>query len=80
MGEEIYTAIKEMKNGKATGVDDIPAEFLKLLDDETMERLSDLCKRIYVTCIWPEDFTRAVMISIPKKVHAVECSDYRTIS
>ena len=80
LDEEIYTAIKEMKNEKATGVDDIPAEFLKLLDDETMERLSDLCKRIYETGIWPEDFTRAVMIPIPKKVHAVECSDYRTIS
>jgi hypothetical protein len=35
---------------------------------------------IYNTGIWPEDFTKSVMIPIPKKANAVECSDYRTIS
>ena len=45
-----------------------------------MERLTDLCKQIYKTGIWTEDFTRTVMIPIPKKENAIECSDYRTIS
>ena len=30
--------------------------------------------------IWPSDFTRVVMIPLPKKMNAVECSDHRTIS
>ena len=30
--EEICAAMTELKSGKAAGVDDIPAEFLKLLD------------------------------------------------
>jgi hypothetical protein len=29
---------------------------------------------------WPDDFTRTVMIPLPKKNNAVNCSDYRTIS
>ena len=29
---------------------------------------------------WPEDFTKVMMIPIPKKTNAVECADYRTIS
>jgi len=78
--EEIYAAIAEMKNGKAAGVDDIPAEFLKLLEGKTMQKLVDLCKEIYEKGIWPEDFTRIVMIPIPKKTNATECADYRTIS
>lgn len=78
--DEIYEAIKGMKNGKAAGIDEIPAEFLKMLEGETMTRIVNLCKEIYKTGIWPDDFTKSVVIPIPKKTNAVECSDYRTIS
>ena len=78
--DEIHAAIKEMKNGKVAGVDDIPAEFLKLLDERPMEILTEVCVHIYETGIWPEDFTKSVMIPIPKKAKAVDCADYRTIS
>ena len=78
--DEIYSAIQEMKNGKAVGVDDIPAELIKMLDGVALEKLVDLCKRIYETGEWPEDFTRVAMIPIPKKANAVECAENRTIS
>src|SRR5688572_11401602 len=78
--EEIRAAITELKSGKAAGVDDIPAEFLKVLDGRAMTKLVELCKEIYETDIWPEDFTRVVMIPIPKKNNATDCADYRTIS
>ena len=48
-------------------MDDIPAEFLKLLDERALEILTELCVNIYETGIWPEDFTKSVMIPIPKK-------------
>src|SRR6476469_6734324 len=35
---------------------------------------------MYVKGIWPSDFTRVVLIPLQKKMHAVECSDHRTIS
>ena len=69
-----------MRNRKATGIDDIPAEFLKLLEGEAQERLVELCKEIYNTGMWPEDFVKTVMIPLPKKVNAVDCADFRTIS
>ena len=80
LNDEIHAAIKEMKNGKAVGIDDIPAEFLKMLDEGAMKKMCELCARIYETGIWPGDFTKVVMIPIPKKANAVECADYRTIS
>jgi len=80
MDDEIHAAIKEMKKGKAVEIDDIPAEFLKLIDERTMKRLTELCKNIYESGTWPEDFTKVVMIPLQKKVNAVECADYRTIS
>ena len=78
--EEILAAIQEIKKGKAVGVDDIPAEFLNLLNEDNMEKVVDLCRLIYETGVWPEDFTRAILIPIPKKANAVECADHRTIS
>jgi endonuclease/exonuclease/phosphatase family metal-dependent hydrolase len=77
---EIRAAIHEMKNGKAVGVDGIPAEFLKMLSDIPMKCLIRICREMYETGKWPEDFTKVVMIPIPKKQNAVDCADHRTIS
>ena len=77
---EITEAIKEMKNNKGEGIDGIPGEFWKNLGPEGLKVLTELCKNIYATGIWSSDFTRAVIIPLPKKVNAVECTDYRTMS
>ena len=61
-------------------MDDVPAEFLKMLEGEALKRLVELCMEIYNTGKWPEDFTKSIMIPIPKKANAVDCADYRTIS
>ena len=77
---EIQAAIKEMKKKKAVGADDIPAEFLKILGEEVYSHLEKICKKMYVTGMWPQDFTKVVMIPLQKKPNATECADHRTIS
>ena len=37
-----------------------------------------LCERIYKEGIWPEDFTKAGLIPLPKKMNAMACEDHRT--
>ena len=54
-------------------------KFLKLLDERAQEILMELCVDIFETGIWPEDFTKSVMIPIPKKAKAINCVDYITI-
>src|SRR6266576_1795586 len=78
--EEVILAIKEMKNGKAVGIDEIPIEVLKCLDDRGIQEIVKLCNRIYTTGEWPKDFVRTVMIPIPKKQGTRKCEEYRTIS
>jgi hypothetical protein len=39
MRGEIYYAIKCMKKGKTAGIDDVPAEFLKTTEGETLNKL-----------------------------------------
>ena len=80
LDSEIEEAIKAMKKRKAEGCDSIPAELLQNLGDKAMREMKDICKEIYSTGIWPEDFLKTVMIPIKKKPLAVDCSDHRTIS
>ena len=49
LGDEIRTAIKELRKKKAVGVDEISAEFLKILGEEAYVYLEKICKKMYVT-------------------------------
>lgn len=72
--DEILKALESLSNGKAEGIDDIPGGSLKELDSTAKECLVELCKYIYNTKIWPEDFTQAVIITLAKKQNANACS------
>ena len=80
LASEIEAAIKEMKNGKAVGIDEIPAEFLKALGGEAEKHMTEMCQEMYRSGCWPDDFKKVIMIPLPKKQNATECSDHRTIS
>lgn len=77
---ELRGAIEDLKKGKAVGCDGIPAEIIKALGGDAQEYLMGMCRRMYDTGKWPEEFTRIVMIPLPKKPNARECADFRTIS
>ena len=78
--DEIRAAIKEIKKGKVVGVDEIPAEFFKMMGEEAYLHLQRICKKMYATGTWPEDFTKVVMVPLQKKQNATECADHRTLS
>ncbi|PNF26114.1 hypothetical protein B7P43_G04456 [Cryptotermes secundus] len=59
---EVEKAIKEMRKGKATGDDDVPADVLKLLGEGGLKTLTKLMNTIYETVEWPKDFTEVTMI------------------
>ena len=42
--------------------------------------LHSVCQQIWTTQQWPQDWKRSVLIPIPKKRNAKECSNYPTIS
>ena len=69
-----------MKDGKAPGEDGITTEMLKILEEFTIDKLTDLFNDIYNTGYLPEELAKSVYIPLPKKAKAVECGDHRTIS
>jgi len=78
--EEVATAIKELKNNMAEGIDEIPAELLKCMGNTAVKVFTRLCQKIYETGKCPADFLQTVIIPLKKKPNATKCSDFRTIS
>ena len=51
---------------KASGGDGIPVELFQILKDGTVKVLHPICKQIWKTQQWPQDWKRSVFIPIPK--------------
>ena len=66
--EEVATAIKELKNNKAEGIDEIPAELLKCMGNMAVKVFAHLCQKIYETGKWTADFLQTVIIPLLRNV------------
>ena len=77
---EINWALGSILTNKASGSDGIPAKLFQILKDGAMRELHSICKYIWKTQQWPQDWKRSVSISIPKKGNAKECSNCHIIA
>jgi hypothetical protein len=71
---EVEKAIKEMRDKKAAGDDDVPVKALKLLGDDGLNLLAQLISNIYESGEWPTDFTEVTMVALKKKPKATKCT------
>ena len=78
--EEISLAISQLKSGKAPGIDDITAEFLKLGGGTTVQWLSSLFTSIWNHGTVPSDWRKRLIIPLHKKGSRTECDNYRGIA
>jgi hypothetical protein len=76
----VEKAIKEMRDMKATGDDDVPGDVLILLGEDGLKLMTQLVNSIYVTGEWSRDLIEITMIALKKKPKAIKCRDHRTIS
>ena len=75
---EIRKAIKPLKNGKAAGPDDIPAETIKADMDTAVNILHGLFSKIWKEGKAPAEWKAGIIIKLPKK-DLGDCSNYRGI-
>ena len=80
MKEEVEAAIRSLPVDKAPGADNIPAELLKYGGKELVALITSLCQKIWETKTWPDEWTRSLVIPLPKKGNPRKCQNYRTIS
>ena len=78
--DEVKRALKKMKNGKACGPDEIPAEVWKSLGEEGVDVLWDLMQKIYQEEKMPEEWRDSVIVPIYKEKGDIQdCGNYRGI-
>ena len=61
-------------------MDNVPAELIKCLGDNTRKQLNTLDNLIYTSGKWPTDFTVSRVVTFPKKPNTKRCEEHRTIS
>ena len=77
---EVKWALGSITMNKASGGDRIPVELVQILKDDTVKVLHSICQQIWKTQQWPQEWKRSVLVPIPKKGKAKECSNYCTIA
>ena len=79
--EEVREAIKNLKIGKAPGVDGITAEMLKYGEGAVIEWMHIICSLAWKEGRVPSDWTKAIIVPVYKgKGSRSECGNYRGIS
>ena len=67
---EVKWALESITTNKASGGYGIPAELLQVLKDDALKVLHSVCQQIW----WPQGRKGSVLIPIPDKGNAKECS------
>ena len=65
---------------KVSGGDGVSAELFQILKDDGIKVLPSICQQIWKTQQWSQNWKMSVLIPIPKKGNAKECSNYCTIA
>ena len=76
---KVKWALRSIIKNKASGGDAITVELFQIPEDDAVKVLHSICQQIWKTQQWPQDWKRSVLIPIPKKSSAKECSNYSTI-
>ena len=78
--EEVEHALKEMKNGKAPGDDELPIEIFMAAGVEGMHWLKIILNTAWRQEKVPADWQKAIVCPIYKKGEKSNCANYRGIS
>ncbi|XP_022796524.1 uncharacterized protein LOC111334977 [Stylophora pistillata] len=77
---EISSAIRKMKDGKAAGTDNIPAEAFKADINTTTEVLHELFKSIWEDEKSPTEWKEGLIVKLSKKGNLRDCDNHRGIT
>lgn len=78
--QEVRSAIKALKNGKACGIDQIHAEMLKADLDTSTKILTSFYRSVWDSNAIPEDWTKGLIVTLPKKGNLQFCDNWRGIT
>ena len=78
--DEIVLAIKCLKQGKSPGLENTTSDEIKAAGEIEVDVLHYLCKQIWTTEKYSENWRKAIIVPIYKKQDKLCCDNYRGIS
>jgi hypothetical protein len=66
----VKSAIKQVKEGKASGPDQKHSEFIRLLNDEKIRWITEIFNSVHKSDIIPENWIKSEFIALSKKSNA----------
>ena len=77
---EVDKAIRSLKCHKSPGSDGITAEMLQAGGEQLTRKIHKLCNKAWHEGTIPEEWSKSILVPIPKKGDLSHCCNYRTIS
>ncbi|XP_046145496.1 trichohyalin-like [Osmia bicornis bicornis] len=78
--EEIRKVVAKLKDGKATGGDEIPNEVWRYGGEEVLDWAWEVCNRVWRGEGWPEGWKEGIIAPIKKKGDGTRATDYRGVT
>ena len=78
--DEVRKATRRLKSGKAVDADQVLNEFLKSTERVILPVLVKLCNAIFNQGIFPEEWTKSIIVPLHKKGDCDNPDNYRGIS
>ncbi|XP_071123842.1 uncharacterized protein [Mytilus edulis] len=72
---KVNAAIKQLNNEKAAGIDNIPPEAIKAMDNICFDKLHQLLNKIWNDEHIPEDWRKEILVKLQKKGDKSICSN-----
>jgi hypothetical protein len=77
---EVEAAITKLKSRKAPGVDELEGDLIRLGGESSVKVMHKICNKIWTSGQFPTDWTKSLIVTIPKKGDTTKCENHRTIS
>ena len=77
---EVEEAIRTLKRNKSPGSDGITAEMIQAGGEQLIRQIHLLCNKAWNESTIPEEWSKSILVPIPKKGDLSQCANYRTIS
>ena len=76
---EVEEAIRTLKRNRSPGSDEITAEMIQAGGEQLVRQIHLLCNKAWNESTIPEEWSKSVLVPIPKKGDLSQCANYRTI-
>ena len=76
---EVEEAIRTLKRNRSPGSDEITAKMIQAGEEQLVRQIHLLCNKAWNESTIPEEWSKSILVPIPKKGDLSQCTNCRTV-